>query len=71
MRLIYLGAVVVVGGAVMMLVSYHGRGPSAVTDAGKILALLGFVIYLVGRIRYGRTRKAGLRSDNPDPEDES
>ena len=64
--LICLGAGLVIGGVAIMLVSYHAGGPAALTDIGKILAFLGFVIYVVGRIRYQRTKKAGLQPDTPD-----
>lgn len=63
MGLIYLGAALVVGGAVMILVSYHEIGSTSVADLGKILALFGFVIYVIGRIRYRRIRKTGLHPD--------
>ena len=58
MGMIYLGVALVIGGAVTMLVSYHSTGSSLVADAGKILAFLGFAVYVVGRIRHGKTRKA-------------
>ncbi len=69
MNLIYVGAALVIGGASVMLVSYHGRGPATVTDMGKILALLGFVVYVVGRIRYGKTKRPGPQPGTPPHQD--
>lgn len=71
MGLIYLGVALVIGGAVTMLVSYYEGGRDAVTDAGKILALLGFIVYVVGRIRYARMKKAELQPDTPHSEEKS
>lgn len=71
MDLIYLGVGLVIGGVAIMLVCYHSRGPATLTDIGKILAFLGFVIYVVGRIRYQRRKKAGLPPDTPDHGDGS
>lgn len=69
-RLIYLGAAFVIGGAAMMLVSFYGEGPTVITDIGKILAFLGFVVYAVGRIRYHRIKKTRPRQE-PAHEDDS
>ena len=44
MDLIYLGVGLVIGGTAIMIVSYHARGPAALTDVGKILAFLGFAV---------------------------
>jgi hypothetical protein len=63
--LIYLGAALVITGAGIMLVSYHGEGPVVATNMGKILAVLGFIVYMVARIRYRRKKEA----DSPSPED--
>ncbi len=64
MRLIYLAVVLVIGGAATMLVSYHSGGPAVITDGGTIIALLGFVIYVVGRIRHRKMREQGPREDS-------
>jgi Flp pilus assembly protein TadB len=65
MMLIYLGVALVIGGAATVLVSSHGNGPVAVEPLGKIVALCGFVIYVVGRIRYRRMKKASPQPDAP------
>lgn len=71
MGMIYLGAGLVIGGAVMMLVSYHSTGSSLVTDAGKILAFLGFAVYVVGRIRYRGKKKTDPHGRGTRREDQS
>lgn len=71
MGLIYVGVALVIGGAAIMLVSYYGRGPAVMADIGKILALFGFIIYVVGRIRYRRIKKAGPQPDSPLHKDKS
>jgi hypothetical protein len=70
-RLVYLGVALVIGGAGMMLISYHVEGPAGVTGVGKILAFLGFLIYVVGRIWHGRIRKAGRVQNLPHREEKS
>ncbi len=47
-----------------MLVSYHSGGPAVITDGGKIIALLGFVIYIVGRVRHRKMREQRPREDS-------
>jgi hypothetical protein len=47
----------------IMLVSHYRTGSASVTDFGKILAALGFVIYVAGRIWHQRVRKADSQPD--------
>ncbi|MBW2059057.1 MAG: hypothetical protein JRJ26_16330 [Deltaproteobacteria bacterium] len=65
MGLIFLGAALVMAGAMAMLLSYYGGGPASVTDAGKVLALLGFAAYVVGRVRYSRMKKRESHPEMP------
>lgn len=71
MRLIYIGVALVIGGAMTMLASYHVGGPPTVTEFGKILAVLGFAVYVVGRVRYRRKGKADLPSETSHREEKS
>lgn len=70
MRLVYIGAGFVIAGAGLMFVSYHLGGPKGLTDSGKILALLGLAIYVVGRIQYRRTKNQEVDSDPPHREED-
>jgi len=70
-RLMCLGAALVVGGAGLMVLSYSLEGPAGVEDFGKITAILGFLIYVIGRIRHGKTGKAGRQRDTSDPGENS
>jgi len=70
MGMIYLGVTLVIGGAAMMLVSYHSRGPDIITNGGTVIALFGFFIYIFGRIQHRKTRETGLEKDSFRNEDE-
>jgi hypothetical protein len=70
-RLICLGAALVVGGAGLMVLSFSLEGPAGVEDFGKITSILGFLIYVIGRIRHGKTGKAGHQRDTSDPGENS
>ncbi len=56
-------------GACIMLVSYHGVGPVVATNMGKILAVLGFIVYVVARIRYRRKKESDSQRDSLPLED--
>lgn len=62
-KLIYVGAGLVIGGAASMVVSYHLPGPTGVADFGKVVALVGFVLYVVGRVRYRAVQKAACSKE--------
>ena len=69
MKLIYLGAGVVIGGAVMILFSHHGMASPVVSALGMVVTISGFAVYVVGRLVYWRRIKADRQSDTTSDEE--
>jgi len=63
MRLIYLGVLLVIAGAVLILLATYALGSRTVQNIGTVTALLGFLLYVVGRIRYRRAKNSSTRSN--------
>jgi ABC-type Fe3+-siderophore transport system permease subunit len=61
MGLIYLGVILVLAGAMLILLTTYVLGSPTVQHIGTVTALLGFVLYLVGRIQYRRLRNSSTR----------
>ena len=57
MRLVYGGAILVIGGAIMVLLSHYGATSPVAGTAGTLLALFGFVLYVRARVRHRNTKE--------------
>ena len=70
MRLVAWGAILVIGGAVVVLVSHYGAASPFAGTTGVLLALFGFVLYVRGRVRH-RDTKASVDPEKAHQESKS
>ena len=61
--LIYFSVTVVIAGAVLILVATYIIGSLALQNLGTLVALLGFLLYVIGRAKYRKAKKSPTRSD--------
>ena len=63
MGFIYLSVAVVIAGAVLILVATYVIGSLALQNLGTLVALLGFLLYVIARSMCRKTKKPPVRSD--------
>ena len=63
MRFICASVAVVIAGAVLILVASHVIGSPALQNVGTLVALLGFILYVIGRTKYRKAKNPPARSD--------